>query len=74
MEKLQFLSVNERGLNIDEKRNKYYAWLKETKTDIIFLQETHFIKKNEKNIILDGRVNHLLAILLKVEEFLFFLS
>lgn len=36
MEKLQFLSVNERGLNIDEKRNKYHAWLKETKTDIIF--------------------------------------
>lgn len=48
MENLQLLSVNVRGLNTDEKRKKCYAWLNELKTDIIFLQETHFIEKNEK--------------------------
>lgn len=45
MENLQLLSVNVRGLNTDEKRKKCYAWLNELKTDIIFLQETHFIEK-----------------------------
>lgn len=76
MENLQLLSVNVRGLNTDEKRKKCYAWLNELKTDIIFLQETHFIEKNEKSIILDGGVNYttLLVIPLIVEECLFFLK
>lgn len=74
MENLQLLSVNVRGLNIDEKRKKCYTWLNELKTGIIFLQETHFIEKMKNSIILVGRVNHttLLAILFIVEEYLFF--
>lgn len=47
MEKLQILSVNVRGLNSDEKRQKLYEWLKLSQCDVILLQETHFIEKNE---------------------------
>ena len=47
MDKLDILSVNVRGLNTTEKRNKIYDWLCDIKTDIVFLQETHFIEKNE---------------------------
>lgn len=45
MEKLQILSVNVRGLNSDEKRQKLYEWLKLSQCDVILLQETHFIEK-----------------------------
>ena len=47
MEKLEFISVNTRGLNCIEKRTKFYDWFRDIKIDIIFLQETHFIEKNE---------------------------
>ena len=47
MEKLEIISVNVRGLNCVEKRTKLYDWLTDTKVDIIFLQETHYIEKNE---------------------------
>ena len=46
-DKLEVLSVNVRGLNTYEKRVKVFDWLCDIKTDIIFLQETHFIEKNE---------------------------
>lgn len=51
--------------NLRKKKKKCYALLKETKTGIIFLRETHFIKKNEKKVYSD---------FVNVEEFLFFLS
>lgn len=54
MEKLQILSVNVRGLNSDEKRQKLYEWLKLSQCDVILLQETHFIEKMSLNIIPDG--------------------
>ena len=47
MDKLDIVSVNVRGLNTIEKRNKIYDWLCDIRTDIVFLQETHFIEKNE---------------------------
>lgn len=47
MEKLEIISVNVRGLNTPEKRKKIYSWLKESNTDIVLLQETHYIEKNE---------------------------
>ena len=47
MDKLQLISVNVRGLNTDEKRKKLYLWLKHIGSDIILLQETHFVEENE---------------------------
>ena len=47
MSKLNIVPVNARGLNTKEKRIKFYSWLKDSKIDIAFLQETHYIKKNE---------------------------
>lgn len=47
MEKLEIISVNVRGLNTPEKRKKIHSWLKESNTDIVLLQETHYIEKNE---------------------------
>lgn len=47
MEKLQILSVNVRGLNSVEKRQKLYEWLKLYQCDVILLRETHYIEKNE---------------------------
>ena len=47
MEKLEIISVNVRGLNCVEKRAKLYDWLRDIKVDIIFLQEAHYIEKNE---------------------------
>lgn len=46
MDKFEILTVYARGLNSDEKRTKLYAWLYDIQTDIIFLQETHFIEKD----------------------------
>ena len=37
MEKLEFISVNTRGLNCIEKRTKFYDWFRDIKIDIIFL-------------------------------------
>ena len=47
MEKLEVISVNAKGLNSIEKRTKLYDWLRDIKVDIVFLQETHYVKKNE---------------------------
>ena len=47
MQKLNCVSVNVRGLNTDEKRIKLYSWLTDINTDVIFLQETHYVKKYE---------------------------
>ena len=61
MEHLNHISINIRGLNSDEKRNKLYEWLKIIKCDIAFIQETHFIeckkdiyKRNWDGIIANG--------------------
>ena len=47
MEKLEFISINVRGLNTPEKRGKIYSWLSDCNVGIILVQETHFIGKNE---------------------------
>ena len=47
MDKLQVVSINARGLNTSEKRIKFYDWLRDTNIDIVFLQETHYVEKNE---------------------------
>jgi exonuclease III len=46
MNKLQFISINCRGLNTTEKRTKLYTWLSDCNFDIVLLQETHYIDKN----------------------------
>ena len=46
MASLKCISVNARGLNSKEKREKFYNWISDSKFDVIFLQETHFIEKN----------------------------
>ena len=45
MASLKFISVNARGLNSKEKREKFYNWISDSKFDVIFLQETHFVEK-----------------------------
>ena len=47
MDKLQVFSINARGLNTSEKRIKY-DYLRDTNIDIVFLQETHYVEKNEE--------------------------
>ena len=51
MNNLSVLSVNVRGLNSHEKRNKLFTWLEENKIEITLLQETHFIEKNKEMYI-----------------------
>ena len=60
MSKLNIVSVNARGLNTKEKQIKFYSWLKDSKIDIAFLQETHNIKKNENlyNCFWSGKSIH----------------
>ena len=61
MEHINHISINIRGLNSDDKRNKLYEWLKIINCDIAFIQETHFIEskkdiydKNWDGIIVNG--------------------
>ena len=61
MEHISHISINIRGLNSDDKRNKLYEWLKIINCDIAFIQETHFIEikkdiydKNWDGIIVNG--------------------
>ena len=42
---LNIISVNTRGLNSKEKRDKFYRWIIDTKLDVILIQETHFVEK-----------------------------
>lgn len=44
---LTLFSLNARGLNTYQKRITLFDWLKDAQFDIIFLQETHFVKENE---------------------------
>ena len=47
MDLFDIVSVNVRGINSDEKRLKLYEWLRDINVNIAFLQETHYIEKNE---------------------------
>ena len=47
MSNLSIRSVNCRGLNSYEKRVKLFTWLNDINADIILIQKTHFIEKNE---------------------------
>ena len=53
---LTFYTLNARGLNTYKKRVALFDWFKDVKFDIIFLQETHFIKKMNIFIIQGGLV------------------
>lgn len=44
---LKLYSLNVRGLNTYKKRTILFDWLKDVQYDIIFLQETHFVKEQE---------------------------
>ena len=57
MEKLKIISVNVRGFNCVEKRTTPYDWLTNAKVDIMFLQETHYIEKNELKVDLCDKNN-----------------
>jgi exonuclease III len=46
MDTLKILSVNTRGLNSKEKRDKFYKWISDIRIDVIFIQETHYVEKN----------------------------
>lgn len=60
MEQLEFISVNVKGINTPEKRKKIYSWLNKCNTEIILLQETHFIEKHESlyNLKWKGKLFH----------------
>ena len=60
MNNLSVLSVNVRGLNSYEKRNKLFTWPEEHKKEITLLQETQFIEKIRKCIKKnwDGKTIH----------------
>ena len=45
---LKLLTLNVRGLNNDDKRRQVCTWLKDSKSDIILLQETHLTEKTNK--------------------------
>lgn len=44
---LKLFSLDVRGLNTYKKRTPLFDWLKNDKYDVIFLQETHFVKQQE---------------------------
>ena len=44
MNDLNVITVNVRGINSYQKRNKLFSWFAESKFDIIFLQETQLRK------------------------------
>ena len=47
MNDLSVVSLNARGMNSFEKRQKIYDWLRDTNVHIALIQETHYIEKNE---------------------------
>ena len=60
MDQFNFVSANVRGLNTKEKRLKFYNWLSDSKVDIAFIQETHYVERNEflYNSIWPGKSIH----------------
>ena len=42
---IRYVTLNVRGLNENEKRNKLFRWLNDKKSDIVFLQETYCTEK-----------------------------
>ena len=74
---LKFISINTRGLNSKEKRDKFYSWIIDTNIDVILIQETHFVeKKTLFNTTMLGMENLYTAFLthLLVEAYLFCLK
>lgn len=51
MAMLKFISINTRGLNSKEKRDKFYSWIIDTNIDVILIQETHCVEKNPRFFI-----------------------
>ena len=47
---LHICTVNSKGLQSSEKRNRLIEWSKQQKCDILLLQETHFTDKLHENL------------------------
>ena len=47
---LHICTVNTKGLQSSEKRNRLIEWSKQQKCDILLLQETHFTDKLQKSL------------------------
>lgn len=47
MNDLSIISLNARGMNSYEKRQKNFDWLRDTNVHIALIQETHFVEKNQ---------------------------
>ena len=54
MASLKLISVNARGLNSKEKREKFFNWISDSKFDVIFLQETRLSRKIFFSMIVYG--------------------
>ena len=48
MDKLKFVTCNMRGMRDVNKRRQIFRYLHEKNADVVFLQETHAIKNNER--------------------------
>ena len=46
-ENFKIISVNARGIGSYKKRKGFFQWLKKSKSNVIFLQETHSVSKDE---------------------------
>ena len=59
-ENLHIISLNCQGLGQKQKRERLQLWTKNQKCNILFMQESHFIEKNEKtiNCEFDGKMLH----------------
>ena len=47
MASVKFVSLNCRGLNDYKKRVILYDWLSDSKCDVAFLQETHYVEERK---------------------------
>lgn len=73
---LKFISINTRGLNSKEKRDKFYSWIIDTNIDVILIQETHFVEKNafQYDYAWNGKSIHCFSDSSLVEAYLFCLK
>ena len=49
------ITVNVRGLHKKSKKLSLFQWLKDNRIDIIFMQETYLLKKDEKSFVTKWR-------------------
>lgn len=56
---LKIISVNARGLNLKEKREKLYSWISDTNIYICFYKKYTALKKTNFGTIVIGQENQL---------------